>query len=290
MPIRTKDLAVVRRHPLEDRPRERLLRRGALVLSDAELLAILLGDDASTSTLVEALGVLEDCGGLAGLLSASQATLSRSGLCRTRTAQYAAFDPRHADAKPPRHPVVWVTWWAVMSFCRWLATAFPGARLPAEEEWEYAARAGTTTRYWSGDSEEDLARVDWYLENSGAQVAWILESSARSRHQVGEKAANDWGLYDIHGNAGEWTLSECTESYGGREGGVEHRPEAVSADEAAAAAAAATFGGKRVYRGGCFRDDADQVRVAGRSGFKSNPDSENGYVGFRVVLPGRPEP
>ncbi len=71
------------RHPLENRPRERLLRRGALVLSDAELLAVLLGDDARTSTLVEALTVLDSCGGLAGLLSASQAP-SSEGLVFTR--------------------------------------------------------------------------------------------------------------------------------------------------------------------------------------------------------------
>jgi len=86
MPIRSPAPAAVRRHPLEERPRERLLRRGAPVLSDAELLAVLLGEDALTSTLVEALEVLDGCGGLVGLLSASQATLRRSGLCRTRTA------------------------------------------------------------------------------------------------------------------------------------------------------------------------------------------------------------
>jgi hypothetical protein len=62
-------------------------------------------------------------------------------------------------------------------------------RLPSDAEWEYACRAGTVTRYWSGDSEEDLKRVGWYSGNSGDRL-----------HAVGEKEANPFGLYDMHGN------------------------------------------------------------------------------------------
>ena len=85
-------------------------------------------------------------------------------------AQYAAFDPGHEPYKwegvepenLAHHPVVNVTWYAAVAFCRWLAGSFPGARLPLEEEWEVACRAGTETRYCSGESEKDLARVGWY--------------------------------------------------------------------------------------------------------------------------------
>ena len=68
-----------------------------------------------------------------------------------------------------------------------------GYRVPSEEEWEYACRAGTTTSYWSGDSESDLANVGWYLEN------------ARHHTQnVGQKPANPFGLFDMLGNVWEW--------------------------------------------------------------------------------------
>jgi len=94
------------------------------------------------------------------------------------------------------HPVVNVTWYAATAFCRWLAAYFPGARLPIEEEWEYACRAGTETRYWAGDTEEDLDRVGWYRKNSDGHT-----------HRVGEKPGNPWKLYDMHGNVREWTAT-----------------------------------------------------------------------------------
>jgi formylglycine-generating enzyme required for sulfatase activity len=72
-----------------------------------------------------------------------------------------------------------------------------GYRLPTEAEWEYACRAGTTTRYNTGDTTADLERAAWYGEGSSGHI-----------HPVGTKTANNWGIFDMHGNVAElcWDL------------------------------------------------------------------------------------
>ena len=67
-------------------------------------------------------------------------------------------------------------------------------RLPTAEEWEYACRAGTETRWYHSDRDADLDDVAWHAGNSGATT-----------REVGQKKANDWGLFDCHGNVAEWT-------------------------------------------------------------------------------------
>lgn len=102
-------------------------------------------------------------------------------------------------------PVTDVTWHAAVSFCRKLS-ALPAERsagrvyrLPTEAEWEYACRAGTTTKYSFGDDKSLHGDFAWFRGNSGGQ-----------KHPVGQKKPNPWGLYDMHGNVFEW----CSDWYG----------------------------------------------------------------------------
>ncbi|MBE6402031.1 MAG: formylglycine-generating enzyme family protein [Verrucomicrobia bacterium] len=100
-------------------------------------------------------------------------------------------------------PVEQVSWNDAVEFCKKLTereralgriSADQEYRLPTEEEWEHACRAGTTTKYYTGDTEADLARAGWYRRNSDGKT-----------HPVGQKVPNAFGLYDMHGNVWEWT-------------------------------------------------------------------------------------
>jgi formylglycine-generating enzyme required for sulfatase activity len=200
--------------------------------------------------------------------------------------QYRAFDPDHrwyewegvSEDELAQHPVVTVSWYAAVSFCRWLASQVPGlsaARLATEAEWEYACRGGKQTAYWNGDKESDLAKVGWYEENSEGRT-----------HRVGRQKANPFGLYDVHGNVWEWTVSPWTEDYSGREAGLDHDPR--QEEGISPADLAASSGELRVFRGGCFWGAAVGARSACRDGVV--PWRRSWSLGFRVVLPVAPEP
>jgi formylglycine-generating enzyme required for sulfatase activity len=90
-------------------------------------------------------------------------------------------------------PVDSVTYGEALEFCRQLSqrVGLP-ITLPTEAQWEYACRAGTTTPYYCGNGEDDLAKVAWYRGNS-----------SETSHPVGQKQPNAWGLYDMHGNVWE---------------------------------------------------------------------------------------
>ena len=109
--------------------------------------------------------------------------------------------------------------------------------LPSEAEWEYAARAGVTTAWLCGDSETGVDEYAWYSKNSGHQT-----------HPVGTLRANDWGLYDVHGNVQEWCNS----------GGSDYR----------------------VLRGGSYYYDASSCAFSYRINYY--PSSGNSYSGFRL--------
>ncbi len=165
-----------------------------------------------------------------------------------------------AEYNQPQQPVVGVSWEEAQAYCEWA-----GLRLPTEAQWEYACRAGTTTRYHSGDTEEDLARAGWYDGNSDDRL-----------HSVGQKEANAFGLYDMHGNVEEW----CAENWTGSYEDAVHQPGDGLRTEPVGYA-------NRVLRGGYFINSARHARSAYRSNGK--PDYRYDLVGFRPAQ-GHPLP
>ncbi len=170
--------------------------------------------------------------------------------------QYRAFDPEHRCRGGVEHPATAVSWWRA-----WLFAAWVGAALPTEAQWEYACRAGTTTRFWSGDDAADLDRVGWYGRNSGNQA-----------HPVARKPANPWGLCDVHGNVDEW----CLDGHG-------PAPDAGADGAPLADPARPPTGVQRVLRGGSCIVSAGVCRSAQR--LARGPGLRLDVIGFRLARP-----
>jgi sulfatase modifying factor 1 len=111
------------------------------------------------------------------------------------------------------HPVIGVSWNDAVAFCEWLSKKEKKKyRLPTEAEWEYACRAGTTTRYWTGNDPESLVRGAnvpdaSFLEANDGNVSYAVlngRDGFGGLATVREFAANPFGLYDMHGNVWEW--------------------------------------------------------------------------------------
>ncbi|MGD0088882.1 MAG: bifunctional serine/threonine-protein kinase/formylglycine-generating enzyme family protein [Planctomycetota bacterium] len=165
-----------------------------------------------------------------------------------------------SELKGPKNPVEAVSWEDGQEFCKKLsAKTGMTIQLPTEAQWEYACRAGTKTRFHSGDEEGDLDSVGWYSGNADKKA-----------HPVGEKKSNAWGLYDIHGNVWEW----CADWYGEYQAGAATDPTGPAT------------GNLRVLRGGSWRSGPRNCRAAFRNW--SRPDQRHVSVGFRVVV--APEP
>jgi formylglycine-generating enzyme required for sulfatase activity len=128
-------------------------------------------------------------------------------------------------------------------------------RLPTEAEWEFACRAGTSTRFHFGDGDGQLGDYAWYSGNSRSQI-----------RPVGEKKPNGWGFYDMHGNVWEW----CEDRYGPLPGGSVTDPQGP------------VFGANRVFRGGSWGMEASRCRSAYRVWNK--PGYRDYTLGFRVAL------
>ena len=185
------------------------------------------------------------------------------GVTEVTNAQWRAV----MGAEPPskwkddERPVEMVSWADATAFCQKL-TELPKERevgrvyrLPTEAEWEHACRAGTTTKWGSGNDEETLDDVASFTTNSDSQT-----------YSVGQKRQNAWGLHDMHGNVWEW----CSDWYG------PYAPEAV------ADPTGPVGGSYKVSRGGSWNNAAELCRSAKR--YSYHPSVRSDSLGFRVAL------
>ncbi|MFO0905763.1 MAG: SUMF1/EgtB/PvdO family nonheme iron enzyme [Pirellulales bacterium] len=167
-----------------------------------------------------------------------------------------------ANFKGPDHPVENVPWDDAVKFCRKLS-ALPAEkaaervyRLPTEMEWEYACRAGTTTKFSFGDNDEQLGEYGWFNDNSRGTT-----------HPVGQKQPNPWGFYDMHGNVYEW----CQDWYGEfPKGNATNSTNELRASSCGR------------YRGGGWNSSSTNCRAASRNALP--PTFCENFNGFRVAL------
>ena len=156
------------------------------------------------------------------------------------------------------NPVEQVSWDDAQEFLKKLSEQTKQTvRLPTEAEWEYGCRAGTTTTYYSGDTETDLARAAWYEANS-----------KDTTHPAGQKEPNKFGLYDMHGNVWQWCQDYYDKDFYGK----------AEAENPSGPAQ----GTLRVMRGGSWDHYSITCRAASRDG--RNPGSRFNYFGFRIVV------
>ena len=155
------------------------------------------------------------------------------------------------------HPVVNVTWNDANQFCHWIGRKEAKEyRLPTEAEWEYACRAGSTTKWHFGDDDRELAQYAWHSDNADGRT-----------HPACSKKPNQFGLFDVHGNVREWCADWLDGGY--------YRVSPLRDPKGPES------GKHRVLRGGCWADQPD--------GYSSNryrgvPSYSCNDLGFRVVL------
>jgi formylglycine-generating enzyme required for sulfatase activity len=208
----------------------------------------------------------------------------------TQTAAPAA-PPAGADAvtkpSPPygdesfgfgkgKQPAINVQYHGAMEYCRWLSLKTGKTyRLATEAEWEYAARAGAATAYSFGNDPSKLDQYAWYAANSGGRP-----------HPVGQKTANAWGLFDMHGNVAEWVLDHYDPGFYAKVPAQALGPVLLPSDRRYSYGA----------RGGSWDDPAVKLRSAARRGSteewnRRDPQSPQSiwwhtdatFVGFRIV-------
>jgi sulfatase modifying factor 1 len=181
------------------------------------------------------------------------------------------------------HPVVNVSWNDATAYIVWLneqrQAGFVGRRfrLPTEAEWEYACRAGTTTRFFTGDTMASLQGFANVPDASFAKAFPHVDFQQWQKFEfddgnaftsvAGRYSSNPFGLYDMHGNVWDWCQDWSDDNYYGK---------SPAADPAGPAS-----GSSRVLRGGSWYVGSADLRSADRDDFA--PDGRLSLIGFRVV-------
>jgi formylglycine-generating enzyme required for sulfatase activity len=181
------------------------------------------------------------------------------------------------------HPVTVVSWFDAVAYCNWLSEKegltpayrlsgeevvwnrdAEGYRLPTEAEWEYACRAGTAAPFSTG------SRISAAQANYNGSYPYAYDNKGifrKATMPAGSFEPNRWGLYDMHGNAGEW----CWDFYGLLKEGAESAANPPGPDS----------GAHRVNRGGGWDSPARNLRSAARS--SDFPETSGSSLGFRVA-------
>jgi formylglycine-generating enzyme required for sulfatase activity/serine/threonine protein kinase len=165
-----------------------------------------------------------------------------------------------------RRPVINVSWIDAHAYAQWLSRKTGQTyRLPSEAEWEYAARAGTTTPFWWGSTiTTDQANYDGnYVYNNGAKGVYRQKTV-----EVGSFKPNPFGLYDMAGNIYQWVEDTWHANYQGAP--TDGSPWTTGDSNSA-----------RVVRGGSWDYSPDGLRSANR--YDVDPDNRNSYIGFRLA-------
>ncbi|RUQ38206.1 MAG: hypothetical protein EKK71_01610 [Candidatus Competibacteraceae bacterium] len=197
------------------------------------------------------------------------------GKTEVTNGQYRRFKPNHdsgnLQGRPlngDTQPAVNLNWGDANAFAEWLSfEANKRFRLPTEAEWEYAARAGTSTRYyWGNDIDPRYANFSDRNDPTGAAISNLDDGQAITA-PVGHYLPNTLGLHDMAGNVWEWTCSEYNPNYGRSEQQCSTRRSNES---------------QRVVRGGAWNSGPGDLRSAKR--LPQKPDQRNPTTGFRVIM------
>lgn len=178
------------------------------------------------------------------------------------------LQPNRDQAARDQEPVSCVSWHDAQAYLRWLNQETDGVfRLPTEAEWEYAARAGSTTaRYWGDAVDKSACR---YANTADAGHGWAdgfpCDDHLEWVAPIGSFEPNAWGLKDMLGNLWEWTCSEYDATYAGTE----------------QVCAPITSEDPRIMRGGAWNSAPGPVRSAYRN--RNFPESRYSFVGFRIA-------
>lgn len=198
------------------------------------------------------------------------------------TAPYNISSISYGKSDKPNCPASGMTYFCAQAYCKWL-TSLTGRyyRLPTEAEWEYACRAGTTTAFSFGDDPDKLSDYAWWFDNATDGYMEVMK-----------KKPNAWGLFDMHGNVGEWVCEQYDKDA--------YKKRIAGELKAGFVTPKGEFG--QIYRGGhCDNDDPADLRSARRTFSTAEikaqdpmfPQSiwwitEGPFIGFRIVRPLNP--